>query len=489
MNSSCLLRKFLYTAVVICLSQLRSTQAAFPDPPTPAPDPQTSIFLVKPYLQLGAVPSAECLSLLWHTADQDADWRVTWRTEGETAWHTAASPTHRRVNVPTVPPRRIYHTTLQGFARGVVLEYQVSKGGASVFTARTLTRKKQPDPYRFVAFGDCGVNSPEQKAIAFQTYELKPDFVVITGDIVYDRGRVSEYQTRFWPIYNSDEASSSVGAPLMRSTLFISAPGNHDIAGRDLERYPDGLAYFFYWNQPLNGPIGKEGGPLVPLLKGPESAQSAFRQAGGEAYPRMANFSFDYNNAHWTVLDANPYVDWTDPGLRKWVEQDLASAKNATWRFVAFHHPGFNSSKAHFEQQQMRLMADIFEAADVDIVFNGHVHNYQRTYPLTFKVDKDKAGKPITNKQLVPGKWTLDKNFDGKANSRAKGVIYLITGAGGNHLYDVDQQDKPETWQSFTHKFVSKVNSLTVVDIDGSSAAVRQLTADGTEVDRFMLTK
>ena len=40
----------------------------------------------------------------------------------------------------------------------------------------------------------------------------------------------------------------------------------------------------------------------------------AFTEAAGEAYPRMTNFSFDYGNAHWTVIDSNPYVDWTDPG-------------------------------------------------------------------------------------------------------------------------------------------------------------------------------
>jgi len=27
----------------------------------------------------------------------------------------------------------------------------------------------------------------------------------------------------------------------------------------------------------------------------------------------MANFSFDYANCYWTVLDANAMVDWTNP--------------------------------------------------------------------------------------------------------------------------------------------------------------------------------
>ena len=94
---------------------------------------------------------------------------------------------------------------------------------------------------------------------------------------------------------------------------------------RDLDTHPDGLAYFYYWDQPLNGPSAAPGGPLAPPLKGSADRQKAFLDAAGTAFPRMANFSFDYGNAHWTVLDANAYVDWTDPALRAWVEADLAA--------------------------------------------------------------------------------------------------------------------------------------------------------------------
>ena len=47
-------------------------------------------------------------------------------------------------------------------------------------------------------------------------------------------------------------------------------------------------------------------------------------------------------------------------------------------------HAPFNSSRAHFNEQQMRLVSDVLEHRGVDIVFNGHVHNYQRTRPLKF---------------------------------------------------------------------------------------------------------
>ena len=421
--------------------------------------------------------------------DLDADWSVEFRPDAERAWRKAEAPAMRRIAVPSIPPHRLYHAALKNLVPGGRFAYRLSKAGELVFHAEGPSPKAVDQPYRFVAFGDCGAGTPEQKLIAHRTFLEHPDFVFITGDIVYARGRVSEYLQKFWPINNADEASPSLGAPLLRSTLFLAAPGNHDVATRDLEKYPDGLAYFLYWDQPLNGPIVREGSTLVPPLKGPEASRKAFLDAAGPAYPRMANFSFDYANAHWTVLDSNPYVDWTEPELRAWVEHDLAAAQDATWRFVAFHHPGLHSSKEHFEQQQMRVMAEVFEKGHVNVVLSGHVHNYQRSFPLRFVPEKDEAGKLVRNKNLVGGKWTLDKSFDGRSNTHPDGVIYLVTGAGGQHLYNPEQQDVSASWQTFTDKFISKVNSLTVVDVHGPSLTVRQLAADGQELDRFIVEK
>ena len=116
-----------------------------------------------------------------------------------------------------------------------------------------------------------------------------------------------------FPVYNADDASPTVG-PLLRSTC-SRCSGNHDILERNLGRYPDGLAYFLYWAQPLNGPLEGQ----VAEHSDTERAREnwiPFLEAAGKNYPRMANFSFDYANAHWIVLDSNPYVDWTEPSLR-----------------------------------------------------------------------------------------------------------------------------------------------------------------------------
>ena len=45
----------------------------------------------------------------------------------------------------------------------------------------------------------------------------------------------------------------------------------------------------------------------------------------------MANFSFDYGNAHWTVLDSNPNVNWMDPALSDWVAKGVALVVWELW--------------------------------------------------------------------------------------------------------------------------------------------------------------
>jgi hypothetical protein len=484
--------------IFACASGLAGAQDGPPKVPGPgakAPAPVPP-FVTKPYLQLGHQPAPGTVVLVWHAADIDANWAVEYQPGTATRWQPANSPSPRRIAIAGVEPHRLYQVALTGLQPGEKFGYRVALENHVVFAAEARAPKSADQPQRFVVFGDCGAGTAEEKAMAYRAYLSRPDFVMITGDIVYGDGRISEYRDKYWPIMNADDATSSQGAPLLRSTLTVAAPGNHDIAHRDLGKLPDGLAYFYYWLQPLNGPTGKEGGPLVAPVVGSDLQKKPFLEAAGEAFPRMASFSFDYGNAHWTVLDANPTVDWSSAELQEWVARDLAAAKSATWRFVSFHQPGFNSSKTHFDEQQMRVLAPVFETGKVDVVFNGHVHNYQRSYPLHFVPKAETSAEQVVGKDAKPskkrridGRWTLDKKFNGQTRTTPNGVIYLVTGAGGQHLYNPEQQDDPASWQDFTFKHVSRVHSVTVADIDDATLMIRQLTALGDEVDRFVVTK
>ena len=149
-------------------------------------------------------------------------------------WQTRPDAGFGRVAVAGIEPHRVYHVALTGLGAGPDLRLPGEQRWQVVFESEARAPKAADQPHRFVVFGDCGADTPEERAIAYRTFLSKPDFVMITGDIVYGKGLISEYRTKYWPIYNADDASPSLGAPLLRSTLFVAAPGNHDIASRDL---------------------------------------------------------------------------------------------------------------------------------------------------------------------------------------------------------------------------------------------------------------
>lgn len=445
-------------------------------------------FLAKPFLQMGAEPKADRLDLVWLAPDKDAVWAVEVQAQAKGPWKSHASPSFKIAALPEVPRHRIYTATLLGLKPGEVFSYRVSMDGKPIFQSEGHGPKSASQPQRIVLYGDGASGSEHQKAITFRMAEQKPDAVFVLGDIVYDRGRASEYLDHYFSIYNADAADPARGAPLLRSVPTVGILGNHDVAPLNAsgDRPSDGLAYYLYWNLPMNGPELKVAGPNTPMIQ--PMFWSQFLQCAGSRFPKMGNYSLDLGNAHWTILDSNPYVDWEEPALKAWVESDLRRASKATWRFVAFHHPGFNSSTAHFNNQWMRLLSPIFEKHKVQMVFSGHVHAYQRSLPLTFKPD---AAAKITQSRRgeVNGSFSLDKAFDGIKVTKAKGIIYVISGAGGAELYNTNQDDKPETWQPFTKIMVSDRYSFTVLDLNGKHAELHQLGEDGREIDHFVLTQ
>jgi 3',5'-cyclic AMP phosphodiesterase CpdA len=451
-----------------------------------------NLFTVSPYLQWGKGMSGKTASvaLYWETpnASQDAtpdSWIIETRQGAAGTWQKiTTAPVLKPLAVPGVTPQMLWSATLDGLTPSDLFDYRVSTAGKPVFIGRARAPKEATLPYRFVVFGDCSAGTPAQKKIAYQTYRAKPDFVFITGDIVYDRGLASEYLSKFFPIYNADNADPKVGAPLLRSTLLLAAIGNHDGDYSDFEKWPDALAYFYYWNLPLTGPELSSGGPNTPKVKADNDAEKAMEMASGGQFPRIENYSFDYGNSHWTVLDSNTYTNWNSKELLKWLENDLTSAQKAKWRFVAFHIAPFHTSKEHSDDQWMRVLCPLFEKYKVDVVWSGHVHNYQRSYPLTFVPE----GGP-DEKGRVAGKWTLDQTFDGDKNTKPTAPIYIVTGGGGAPLYDPDIQQKPADWQPFIKKYIADTHSLTQVDVDGSKLSVQQISEDGKALDKFKITK
>jgi hypothetical protein len=317
----------------------------------------------------------------------------------------------------------------------------------------------------------------------------KADLALNTGDNVYNNGAEGSYRDYWFPVWNSDVDSNETGAPFIRSIPFYIVVGNHDIGGNGVSanmlgsdvagRFSgnvdggDALAYFNNYYFPLNGPTGVDpqftykGDAVTPngmffSLKGNNynspAAIAAYKastltdsgKGPKQQIDHQSNYSFDYGNAHFVFLDANPHLfngvldgpavdaapQLTFPAypsvLRDWLIHDLDSSAQP-WKFVVFHQPAFSSGNATVRNNQMRAAAKFLEDHGVNMVFSGHEHNYQRTFPL--RANANVAAGPTPT---GPAAVSIDTSFDGVTQTVPDGVLYLVEGAGGNRDFDGD---------------------------------------------------
>jgi len=466
---------------------------------------RSPLFTALPYVQPGdhsrLEPEREGIVLAWQTDATPGEFMVDFGPTGRygrraevvarRSWSGDADDGEWRFN---------YAAAFPGLRLGTTYQYRVHLGASRIAEGYFTTRKPRGVPTRFVAFGDNSYGDVSDRAIAYHAYRARPDFVMNTGDNVYEGGLDNEYARFFFPVYNADQPGPRTGAPLLRSIPFYTVIANHDVHGKTAEHHPvadfdanpDSLAYFTNMHLPLNAPVHPQPTPIV----GAAARLDAFRGSAGSRYPRMANYSFDYGDAHFLCLDSNLYVDPTNERWQQWMADDLGGT-NAAWKFVVYHHPAFNVGVEHYGEQHMRVLAPLFERLGVSIVFHGHEHNYQRTRPIRFVPAGPGASAHLNAKdRLVPGRFTVDTAFDGVRVTRPSGVLYITTGAGGKHLYDADFTGAPARWlhaedgnAAYVARLVADRHSLTVVDVEPAALRIRQIDEYGTEIDHIRITK
>lgn len=490
-------RWLVAASLVVGLSFLlgfaRSSDAQPPKPSSKSPQPVVTtsdyVFLAKPYLQIGSMPSPERMDVMWITREMKPvdGWSVGYKVDGK--WKEAKSISKKQL--PFDPTICVYDAQLVDLKPDASFEYKLTKDNAKVFSASGVGLKSDKETkYRFAVFGDCGAGTPGQRKIAYRCMKQNPALVVMPGDLVYQRGTVNEYLRKFYPIFNSDEDKIEIGSSMLRKVPAIGVIGNHDVASVgsfeqcDLNRYPDAMGYFYLWSLPLNGPLSVKSATNIPKVIGVSARVDAFKKAAGPGFPGFTNFSFNFGNSHWLVLDGNWYCNWADRALRNWVEKDLKDSK-ATWKFVTFHQPAFSCDDYHATEQRMRLLANIFQDNGVDVVFAGHAHNYQRTFPLRFKPRTVDNVPKMNVDGTVDGEMIMDKQFDGTKELKPRGIIHLVTGAGGAKLYD---RSKVVDCR-FIDKFVAGLHSFTICDVKDGALEVKQIAEDGTVIDTFKLSK
>jgi hypothetical protein len=184
--------------------------------------------------------------------------------------------------------------------------------------------------------------------------------------------------------------------PSATSAATAAAAADADfILGLGDYQYPDGTLAEY------NAYFDKDWGPLVPKMYpvlGPEHDDNwsgdpltYFNGGGAHGYRTpvtlMTNtsYSFDEGSWHFIAIDDSCYLSASNcstTALLAWVEADLAAHPNLC-TLAYWHQAYFTSDAEHTPFTQMQPVVQALYDAGVDVVLQGHNHNYERFAPQT----------------------------------------------------------------------------------------------------------
>jgi acid phosphatase type 7 len=155
----------------------------------------------------------------------------------------------------------------------------------------------------------------------------------------------------------------------------------------------------------------------------PSPGNHEYETAGASAYfdyfgiaagdPAEGYYSYDLGSWHIVALNSNCGEGEIrcGPGSRQvqWLEEDLAANDEEACTLAYFHPPLFTSGEYRPGIERVERLWEILYAAGVDVVLNGHDHNYQRFAP------QDPGGKADPD----------------------DGIRQFVVGTGGRSLYGI----------------------------------------------------
>ena len=293
---------------------------------------------------------------------------------------------------------RRHAVAIAGLDPGSTFHYRVDSAGGPSAPGSFCTAPVSQDPgFYFAVVGDSGSGGKGQLAVAGLLGRLEPDLILHTGDVVYPAGQERHYDRRFFMPYRH----------LIKEVPVFPVLGNHDV------RKGDGAAFLKNFHPPLGSP------------------------GSTKRY-----YSFDWGDAHFVALDSELYYD--DKGSsterqKAFLERDLISTRKRLK--IAFLHRSPYGSSRHGGDETIRAdLEPLIARHEVNLVFAGHDHIYERTVPI-------------------------------------RGVTYVVSGGGGRRLYPAGEGRLTACSRSAHHAVLGRV--------DGGRLSLEAVEPDGTVFDRY----
>jgi predicted phosphodiesterase len=209
----------------------------------------------------------------------------------------------------------------------------------------------------------------------------------------------------------------------------------------------------------------------------------------GHVYPGMLSqymnafglqkqyYSFNYQNVHLLALSTEVLINSSSEQY-EFVKSDLsktASDPNIDWIIVYIHKPMYTLNSTHIGNSTLRnTYHPLFDQYGVDLVLQGHNHNYERTYPIKFN-----ATNP-----LLPIKTSTNTS----TYTDPEGDIYITVGTGGARL---DPFKANQRYEKSYHIIGFERYGILNIDITngGKILTGKFYTNNGPIIDTFTITK
>ena len=133
-------------------------------------------------------------------------------------------------------------------------------------------------------------------------------------------------------------------------------------------------------------------------------------------------YSFNYKNIHFLALSTEvPYDD--DSQQYEFAINDLekySTDSSIDWIIVFFHRQSYSSASFLEDEEDFRdTYHQLFDKYKVDLALQGHLHAYERTYPINFNSNDE-------NEPII-------KDTNPNTYENPTGTIFITVGTGGAH--------------------------------------------------------
>jgi len=307
------------------------------------------------------------------------------------------------------------------------------------FSATFRTAPEGRKPFRFTSFGDLAtpntawVLSYGQSAYAVEAVEsFQPLFHLLNGDLCYADLNPA-VQPQVWRDFGNNNQTSAANRPWMPCL------GNHEV---EFDNGSQGFtSYLTRYTLPDNHVPGfagrwysfRVGSVLFISL---DADDVVYQDAGAfVAGPAALTPAASTGNPPIAPGTSFYIQDYSGGAQTAWLEQMLAAGRRdeeIDWIIVQMHQCAASSSATGngsdlgIRQQWLPL----FDRYQVDLVLNGHDHDYERSFPVRGTdpgVGHEVATGAVVN-TLRPHPVTTE---DSGVFDTSQGTVHLILGCGG----------------------------------------------------------